>query len=173
VDAPSGKRGLKVITFPDYRWARRDIKSIGLLAQVLAKQAAYAAGCQEAWMLDGDMVTEGSSSTAYIITQENVVVTRPRSTKTLQGCTRIALQQLVDKVSLKVEERAFSIEEAHTAKEAFATSASTLVASVVEIDGRKISGGEPGPIVKELRRLYVEAARGRTLPPRDKPALQL
>lgn len=158
VGAPSGLNGLKVKTFPDLRWARRDIKSVNLLAQVLAKQAAAEAGCQEAWMLDQDMVTEGGSSTAYIITRDNTVITRPRSTATLAGCTCIALQRLLAKEGLRCEERAFSVAEALAAREVFATSATTLVASVVEIDGIPVGNGKPGPIVSELRRLYIEVA---------------
>jgi len=159
VDTLSGTTGLKVMSFPDLRWARRDIKSVNLLAQVLAKQAAAEAGCNEAWMLDGEMVTEGGSSTAYILTANDTIVTRPRSTKTLAGCTCAALQKLIAEQGLKLEERPFSLSEAKAAKEAFATSATTLVAAVVEIDGEPIGDGKPGPIATELRRLYVEQAR--------------
>lgn len=159
VGAPSGTDGLKVKTFPDLRWARRDIKSVNLLAQVLAKQAAAEAGCSEAWMLDGEMVTEGGSSTAYILTAGDIIVTRPRSTVTLAGCTRAALGKLMADRGLKLEERAFSLAEALAAKEAFATSATTLVAAVVEIDGVPVGNGRPGPVSTELRRLYVEAAK--------------
>lgn len=159
VNPPAAAAGFKVVTCPDLRWARRDIKSVGLLAQVLAKQAAAAAGCQEAWMLDAGMVTEGSSSTAYIVTQEGVIVTRPRSTATLPGCTRIALQRLVAQRQLDLEERAFSLVEALSCREAFVTSASSLVTAVVEIDGKPVGNGRPGPLVSELRRLYIEAAR--------------
>lgn len=159
VGAPSAVTGLKVVTCPDLRWARRDVKSVALLAQVLAKQTAAAVGCHEAWMLDGDMVTEGGSSTAYILTREGVIVTRPRSTATLPGCTRVALQALIDKRGYTLEERAFSLSEALAAKEAFVTSATTLVTAVVEIDGRGIGDGKPGPVASELRRLYIDAAR--------------
>jgi D-alanine transaminase len=159
VDSPAAAKGLKVVTCPDIRWARRDIKSVGLLAQVLARQMAAAAGCQEAWMLDGEMVTEGSSSTAYIITQDGVIVTRPRSTATLPGCTRIALERLTTHKKLKLEERAFSLAEALAAREAFVTSASSLVTAVVEIDGKSIGDGKPGPLASELRRLYIECAK--------------
>ena len=159
VGAPVGTHGLKVKTFPDLRWARRDIKSVNLLAQVLAKQAAAEAGCGEAWLLDGEMVTEGGSSTAYILTADDIIVTRPKSTATLTGCTRAALSRLMADRGLKLEERPFSLAEALAAKEAFATSATTLVAAVVEIDGVSIGNGRPGPVATELRRLYVEAAR--------------
>ncbi|HEY6630370.1 MAG TPA: D-amino-acid transaminase [Rhizobiaceae bacterium] len=159
VGAPSGVKGLKVMTFPDLRWTRRDIKSVNLLAQVIAKQAAAEAGCNEAWMLDGEMVTEGGSSTAYILTANDTIVTRPRSTMTLSGCTCAALQTLIVERGLKLEERPFSLAEAKAAKEAFATSATTLVAAVVEIDGEAIGDGKPGPVATELRRLYVERAR--------------
>jgi len=159
VDAPVATRGLKVKTFPDLRWARRDIKSVNLLAQVLAKQAAAEAGCDEAWLLDGGMVTEGGSSTAYIVTADDIIVTRPKSTATLAGCTRAALDRLVAGRGPRLEERPFSLAEALAAREAFATSATTLVAAVVEIDGVAIGEGRPGPVATALRRLYIEAAR--------------
>lgn len=164
VGAAAAESGLKVVTCPDLRWARRDVKSVALLAQVLAKQAAAAAGCHEAWMLDGDMVTEGGSSTAYIVTPQNVIVTRARSTATLPGCTRAALQALIDQGGYAIEERAFGLPEALAAKEAFVTSATTLVTAVVEIDGRIIGDGKPGQVARALRRLYIEAARSAPTP---------
>lgn len=150
--------GLKVKTVPDLRWARRDIKSVNLLAQVLAKQAAAEAGCGEAWMLDGEMITEGGASTAYIVSRDGTIVTRPRSTATLAGCTGIALRKLLATTELKLEERAFSLSEAREAREAFVTSATTLVTAVVEIDGVPVGDGRPGPVATRLRRLYIETA---------------
>lgn len=158
--SPAAQTGVKVITVPDLRWSRRDIKSVALLAQVLAKQAATEAGCQEAWMVDADgFVTEGSSSTAFIITRAGVIVTRPNSSAILPGCTRRAVMALAAEQRLSVEERAFSVDEAKAAAEAFLTSASNLVLPVVEIDGIPIGAGVPGDSAKRLRALYLDLAR--------------
>ena len=158
-DAPAAKTGIGVITVPDIRWARRDIKSVGLLAQVLAKQAAAEAGCAEAWMIEDGKVTEGGSSSAFILTQDDVLVTRPNSSAILPGCTRKAVIALAEERQLRVEERTFSVEEALAAKEAFITSASSFVQPVVTIDGKNVAGGKPGPIATRLREIYVEFAR--------------
>lgn len=158
--SPAAETGVKVATVPDLRWARRDIKSVALLAQVLAKQAASEAGCQEAWMVDGDgYVTEGSSSTAFIITDAGAVVTRPNSTDILPGCTRRAVMALVESEGLTVEERAFSVAEAKKATEAFLTSASNLVLPIVAIDAHPIGAGVPGPLSRQLREMYLTFAR--------------
>ncbi len=158
--APTAASGVKVVTTPDLRWARRDIKSIALLAQVLAKHVASDAGCQEAWMVDDKgFVTEGSSSTAFIITKDGVIVTRPNSTDILPGCTRRSVIALAEQQGLRVEERAFSVAEAHAAAEAFLTSASNLVLPIVEINGRVIGAGKPGPHATKLRALYLDFAR--------------
>ncbi|MGJ4952419.1 D-amino-acid transaminase [Bradyrhizobium sp. HKCCYLS20291] len=159
VDAPAAKTGIGVITVPDIRWARRDIKSVALLAQVLAKQAAAAAGAGEAWMVEEGHVTEGGSSSAFILTQDDVIVTRPNSNAILPGCTRKAVVKLAEERQLKVEERLFTVDEALAAKEAFITSASSFVQPVVTIDGRPVGGGKPGPVAARLREIYVEFAR--------------
>ena len=159
VNNPIAKTGIAVKTVPDIRWARRDIKSVALLAQVLAKQAAVEAGCQEAWMVEDDMVTEGSSSSAFILTQDNVIVTRPNSNAILPGCTRAAIMQLAEEHQLKIEERLFSVAEARAAKEAFITSATSFVQPVVAIDGFPIGTGKPGPFTIRLREIYVKFAR--------------
>jgi len=109
VDAPSAKTGIAVITVPDIRWARRDIKSVALLAQVLAKQAAAEAGAAEAWMIEDGKVTEGGSSSAFILTQDDVLVTRQNSNAILPGCTRRAVVALAEERQLRVEERPFSV----------------------------------------------------------------
>jgi D-alanine transaminase len=155
---PKADVGAKVITVPDLRWKRRDIKSVALLAQVLAKQAAAEAGVSEAWMVEDGAVTEGGSSTAFIITAERIV-TRPLSTALLPGITRLAVLRLAQEHGLTVEERLFSVEEALAADEAFYTSASAFVMPVVEIDGQRIGGGQPGPMTRRLRDLYFEMAR--------------
>lgn len=159
IDSPAAATGVKVLTAPDLRWARRDIKSVSLLAQVLAKQAALDGGCQEAWMVDGDgFVTEGSSSTAFILTTADVLVTRPNSTAILPGCTRTSVQSIAAREGLALEERSFSVAEAYAAKEAFLTSASNLVLPVIAIDGRPIGSGAPGACSRLLRKLYIEWA---------------
>jgi D-alanine transaminase len=159
VNAPAAKTGIAVITVPDLRWARRDIKSVALLAQVLAKQAAAEAGAGEAWMIEDGKITEGGSSSAFILTPDDVIVTRPNSSTILPGCTRKAVVALAAERQLRVEERAFSIDEALAAKEAFITSASSFVQPVVSIDGRPIGNGKPGPMAGRLREIYIDFAR--------------
>jgi D-alanine transaminase len=159
INAPSAKTGIGVITVPDIRWERRDIKSIGLLAQVLAKQAAAEAGCQEAWMIQDGAVTEGGSSSAFILTRDHVLVTRPNSNAILPGCTRKAVLALAEELQLKIEERNFTVAEALSAQEAFTTSASTFVQPVVRIDGKPVADGKPGPVAARLREIYVGFAR--------------
>lgn len=159
INAPAARTGIAVKTVPDIRWERRDIKSIGLLAQVLAKQAAAEAGCQEAWMIEDGVVTEGGSSSAFIVTHDHVLVTRPNSNAILPGCTRKAVLALADEQQLRIEERPFTIPEALAAQEAFITSASTFVQPVVRIDGEPVAGGKPGPIAARLREIYIGFAR--------------
>jgi D-alanine transaminase len=159
VEAPAAKTGIAVITVPDIRWARRDIKSVALLAQVLAKQAAAVAGAGEAWMIEDGMVTEGGSSSAFILTQDDVLVTRQNSSAILPGCTRKAVVALAEERQLRVEERPFSIQEALAAKEAFITSATLFVQPVVSIDGTAIGDGKPGPMTNRLRAIYLDFAR--------------
>jgi len=159
VGAESAKRGISVITVPDIRWARRDIKSVALLAQVLAKQAAAEAGAGEAWMIEDGFVTEGGSSSAFILTQDDVLVTRQNGNAILPGCTRKAVVKLAEERQLRVEERPFSVGEALRAKEAFITSATVFVQAVIAIDGRKVADGKPGPMTNRLREIYVDFAR--------------
>jgi D-alanine transaminase len=159
VNAESAKTGIGVITVPDIRWARRDIKSVALLAQVLAKQAAAEAGAGEAWMIEDGKVTEGGSSSAFILTQDDVIVTRHNGSEILPGCTRKAVVKLAEERQLRVEERAFSVDEALKAKEAFITSASSFVQAVVSIDGKRVANGRPGPMTNRLREIYIDFAR--------------
>ena len=159
VNAPAAKTGVGVITVPDIRWARRDIKSVALLAQVLAKQAAAQAGAGEAWMIEDGKVTEGGSSSAFILTQDDVLVTRENSSSILPGCTRKAVVRLAEERQLRVEERSFTIEEALKAKEAFITSASLFVQPVISIDGKAVANGKPGPMAARLREIYIDFAR--------------
>lgn len=147
--------GVAVITVPDTRWARVDIKSISLLPNVLAKQAAREAGAREAWFVDSQgRVTEGSSSNAWIVTGEGKVVTHPINHSILRGITRTVLLDVIAAQGLTLEERAFSVEEAYAAREAFITSASQIVIPVVRIDGRPIGNGAPGLVATALRREF-------------------
>lgn len=157
-DNPGVRTGVPVITVPDLRWARRDIKSVALLAQVIAKQAAKAAGVAEAWMVEDGFVTEGASSTAFIITANGEIVTRPLSTAVLPGITRQTVMRLAAKHGLTLVERLFTVEEAKAAREVFFTSATTIALPVVKIDDTMIGDGKPGPLVPELRGYYLEAA---------------
>ena len=158
IASPLAETGAAVITVPDLRWKRRDIKSIGLLAQVLAKQAAAEAGVSEAWMVEDGLITEGGSSTAFILTHERKVVTRPLSTAVLPGITRLSVMRLAKENGLTIEERAFSVDEALGAAEAFLTSASSLVMPVVSIDGKPVGDGKPGAMTRRLRRVYLDMA---------------
>jgi len=159
LNAPNVATGIAVKTLPDIRWAWRHIKSVALLPQVLAKQAAVAEGRQEAWMYDeAGLVTEGASSTAFIVTKEGRVTTRPNSSAILPGCTRQIILGLAKGAGLAIEERSFSVEEALGAAEAFVSSASTFVLPVVSIDGRTVGAGVPGETAKRLRKLYVDFA---------------
>ncbi|MGL4591222.1 MAG: D-amino-acid transaminase [Aestuariivirga sp.] len=157
VDNPNAVTGVKVVTTPDIRWARRDIKTVMLLAPVLGKQDAYEKGAHEAWMVEGGVVTEGTSSNAYIV-KDGKVITRGLSNSILAGCTRRALFRLAQDHGIVIEERSFTPDEAYAADEAFLTSASQFVMPIVEIDGRRIGGGQPGPVVRKLRELFLQEA---------------
>jgi D-alanine transaminase len=157
-NAPAAQTGIAVVTVLDLRWQRRDIKSINLLAQVLAKQAAKEAGAQEAWLVEDGFVTEGGSSSAFIVTKQGSIVVRPLSNAILPGITRKSLLRLSEEAGITLEERRFTVEEAYDAAEAFLTSASNFVLPVVSIDGRSVADGKPGPITKRLRELYLTMA---------------
>jgi D-alanine transaminase len=154
---PNAVTGVKVVTTPDLRWARRDIKTVMLLAPVLGKQEAYEKGANEAWMIEDGFVTEGTSSNAYIV-KDNKVITRGLSNSILAGCTRRSLFRLAKEHGVDIEERSFTIDEAYAADEAFLTSASQFVMPIVEIDGKRIGGGQPGPVVRKLRELFLQEA---------------
>jgi D-alanine transaminase len=158
LDPPAARTGIKVATAADLRWARRDIKSVNLLASVLAKQSAAAKGAQEAWMLEGDTVTEGGSSTAWIV-KGRTLVSRPLSEKVLPGITRAAVLAFQAESGFGFDQRTFTVNEALAADEAFITSATNLVMPVVEIDGQPVGGGVPGPVATRLRALYIAFAR--------------
>jgi D-alanine transaminase len=159
LDNPYAVSGVKVITLPDLRWKRRDIKSTSLLAQTMGKQAAKGRGAYEAWMVEDGFVTEGTSSTAFVLDANGCVRTQPLGHHILPGVTRRAVLRLAKAEGLTVEERPFTVAEAKQASEAFLTAASAFVLPVVEIDGSPIGDGRPGPVAREFRRLYVEEAR--------------
>ncbi len=153
------KTGVSVVTTPDIRWQRRDIKSTALLAQVFAKQVAADAGCYEAWMVEDGYVTEGSSSSAFIITEKREIIARPVNNQILDGITRKAVLKLAEEQDLTIADRRFTVDEAYQAKEAFMTSASSLVMPIVKIDDRTIGDGKPGPLSLRLREQYIELAK--------------
>lgn len=156
VDARASK-GVKVITVPDERWKRRDIKTVSLLPNVLAKQAAHEAGAFEAWMVDDEgYVTEGTSTSAWIINTDNQLITRQKSSDILWGVTRRAVIAISEKLKLEYVERAFKPDEAYKAKEAFLTSATGQVMPVIEIDGHAVGEGKPGQLSLDLRDQYFK-----------------
>jgi D-alanine transaminase len=156
---PYAETGVKVITIPDIRWKRRDIKSTSMLPQVMGKQAAKLKGAYEAWMVEDGHVTEGTSSTAFILDADGVVRTQPLGHHILPGVTRRAVLRLAQNEGVKLEEKPFSVAEALQAREAFMSAASAFVLPIVEIDGRKIGDGRPGPVARAFRALYVDEAR--------------
>lgn len=157
-DAPAAKTGWKVISVPDIRWGRRDIKTVQLLYPSMAKMAAKAAGVDDAWLVEDGHITEGTSNNAYIV-KDNKIITRPLSNDILHGITRTALLRLAAGAQMQVEERAFTLDEAKSADEAFITSASAFVMPVVEIDGAALSGGKVGPIATRMREIYLDEMR--------------
>ncbi len=151
--------GIRVITLPDERWARPDIKSTSLLPNVLAKQAAKERGAAEAWLVGADgHVTEGASTNAWIVVDGGRVITHPADGAILRGITRTTLLGVIADEGFTLEERAFTVAEAYAAHEAFVTGATTLVTPVVAIDEKPIGNGHPGLIVAALRRGFRDAA---------------
>jgi D-alanine transaminase len=151
--------GLKVITVPENRWDRVDIKSVGLLPNVLAKQQAKEAGAYEAWFVDKQgMVTEGASTNAWIVTKDGTLVTRPAEHGILRGITRTTLVDVAAKLGLKIEERGFTVAEAKAAREVFISSATTLAMPIVAIDGDPVANGHPGSTTLSLRQAFFDVA---------------
>ena len=155
IDNPLAVTGVKVVTVPDLRWKRRDIKSVNLLAQCLAKQQAASLGAFEGWMTEEGVVTEGASSSAYIV-KDRTIITRGLSTSILPGIRRKVILQMAREHDIALVERPFTVAEALAADEAFLSSATTLVMPVVSIDGQSVAGGKPGPVAQRLRAMYVE-----------------
>ena len=158
INDPRAKTGVSVITTPDLRWKRRDIKSVAMLAQTIAKQEAAKVGASEAVMVEDGVVTEGSSSTVWIV-KDGTLITRQLSNAVLPGVTRLSVLALCEELGLKVEERTYSVEELYEADEAFITAATTLVMPVVKVDDRVMTNGAPGEVASRLRSLYIENAR--------------
>jgi len=157
-NSPSAKIGIKIISINDERWGRRDIKTVQLLYPSMGKMMAKKAGADDAWMVQGGYVTEGTSNNAYII-KNNKIVTRGLSNDILHGITRAAVLRFAKEAQMQVEERNFTLDEAYDADEAFITSASTFVMPVIEIDGNKINQGVPGPSSSRLREIYLEESK--------------
>ncbi|MCG6115643.1 MAG: D-amino-acid transaminase [Mesorhizobium sp.] len=157
--AAKAEKGISVITVPENRWERVDIKTVGLLPNVLARQQAREAGAQEAWFMDPDgTVKEGAATNAWIVTGEGSLVTRPAEFGILKGVTRATVMEIAKRQNIKVEERAFTIEEALAAREAFITAASTVVMPVIAIDGKPVANGHPGSVTLALREAFFGVA---------------
>jgi D-alanine transaminase len=157
-DSPTARKGIKVISIPDIRWGRRDIKTVQLLYPSMGKMMAKKAGADDAWMIEDGVVTEGTSNNAYIV-KGNTIITRHLGHEILAGITRAAVLRFAREAQMVVDERAFSIDEAKDADEAFITSATTFVMPVVEIDGKALGDGTPGKVARRLREIYLEESR--------------
>ncbi len=155
---PAAKVGWKVISTPDIRWGRRDIKTVQLLYPSMAKMMAKKANVDDCWFVEDGAVTEGTSNNAYII-KGNRIITRQLSSDILHGITRVAVLRYAAEVQMEVEERPFTIAEAQEADEAFITSASAFVMPVVEVDGVAVGSGKPGAVVARLREIYLDEMR--------------
>ncbi|MEM6741351.1 MAG: D-amino-acid transaminase [Pseudomonadota bacterium] len=162
VESRAAQTGMRVISIPDRRWGRRDIKTVQLLYPSMGKMMAKAAGVDDAWMIEDGAITEGTSNNAYIV-KSGKIITRHLGEEILHGITRAAVLQFAREAQMEVEERPFTLEEAHGADEAFITSASNFVTAVVEIDGEKIGSGAPGPIATRLREIYLDESRKRAV----------
>lgn len=154
-DTESARSGIRVITVPDLRWHRRDIKTVQLLYPSLAKMEAKAQGKDDAWFVDDGTVTEGTSNNAYIV-KDGRIITRPLSNDILHGITRASLLRYAREAQMTIEERPFTVEEAQQADEAFITSASQFAVPVIEIDGVPVGAGTVGPMARRLREIYLE-----------------
>lgn len=157
-DSADAKRGLKILSIPDIRWGRRDIKTTQLLYPSMGKMMARKAGCDDAWFIEEGMVTEGTSNNAWIV-KGGKLITRGLSNDILHGITRAAVLRYAAEAQMEVEERTFTLEEAQGADEAFVTSASAFVMPVVEIDGVRLGDGAPGRVATRLRDIYLDESR--------------
>lgn len=158
-DAPAAKTGFRVITIPDLRWSRVDIKTVQLLYPSMGKMAAKKAGVDDSWFTDeAGRVTEGTSNNAYIV-KGNRIITRALGNDILHGITRAAVLRFAAEAQYEIEERPFTPEEAQGADEAFSTAASIFVMPVVEVDGKPVGTGKPGPVAVRLREIYLDEMR--------------
>ncbi|KQT64378.1 MULTISPECIES: D-amino-acid transaminase [unclassified Aureimonas] len=155
LDNPRTHTGLSIATVPDWRWERRDIKTVQLLYPSMAKMEAMRRGADDAWLVEDGFVTEGSAATAHIVTKDGVLVTRPLSNAILHGITRATILDLARADGIAVEERSFTVAEAKGAAEAFITSATNFAMPVVSIDETPVGSGRPGPIAARMRELYI------------------
>lgn len=162
---PAAEAGISVVLLPDLRWGRRDIKTVQLLYPSMAKMEAKARGADDAWLFEDGFVTEASSATAHIVNADGRLVTRDLSHALLPGVTRAAVLDLAARHGVRIEERAFTPDEARAAREAFITSATNFVVPVVRIDDQVIGDGTPGALTRELRGQYIASRRATALAP--------
>ncbi|HEY9038469.1 MAG TPA: D-amino-acid transaminase [Roseovarius sp.] len=160
--SPLAQRGARVISVPDMRWGRRDIKTVQLLYPSMAKMIAQEAGVDDAWLVQDGLVTEGTSNNAYIV-KNGRIITRALSHDILHGITRAAVLRFASEAQMEIEERSFTLDEAKQADEAFFTSASAFVTPVVEIDGTALGDGAPGPVATRLRDIYIDESLKRAI----------
>ncbi|ROP50067.1 D-alanine transaminase [Enterobacter sp. BIGb0383] len=157
LNPPQAKSGIRVITCPDIRWQRRDIKTVQLLAPSLAKALAHAQGADDALLVEDGYITEGSACNCYLVQGDRTIVTRPLGNTILPGITRQAILRLAQAQGLTVEERRFTLDEVLQAREVFISSATTFVWPVVAVDGQPIGDGTPGPVTQQVREMYLAA----------------
>lgn len=162
VASPLAQQGMKIISLPDLRWGRCDIKTTQLLYACLAKEQARQQGADDAWLLKEGLVTEGTSNNAFIVTAEGAVVTRELSRLLLPGITRDSLIKLIHEQGMRLEERSFTLEEVKNAAEAFITSSTSFVYPVINVDGAAVGDGKPGPLTMQIRQLYIDRAMALT-----------
>lgn len=160
---PSAEKGISVVTVEDKRWKRADIKTVQLLYASIAKMEARKKGADDAWFVSDNIVLEGTSNNAFIVTPDDVIVTRPTSHEILPGITRAAILAYAEEQGTKVEERPFTINEAMAAQEAFSTSASTFLLPVIKINDQIIGNGQVGPVARRIRDIYIEESLKRAV----------
>ena len=159
VDSPQAERGLRIVLRPDLRWQMRSAKTTQLLYAILMKEEARAAGVDDAWLVEGGVVTEGTSSNAHIVDARGVLVSHPVDRGVLPGVTRISVIAIARELGLAIEERPFSPDELFAAREVFLSAAGSMVLPVVEVDRKSIGDGRPGPIAQAIRREYIARLR--------------
>ncbi len=151
-------KGISVMTLPEIRWAKRDVKAISLLGAVLAKKTAKDNGFNDAWFVENGFVTEGSSNNVFIIIN-NEIITKKANSQILKGITRQAVMQIAQQKNMQVIERDFTVDEAKQADEVFVTSATMLIIPVIKVDETVVSNGKPGEITNNIRQIYIDMAK--------------